>query len=78
MNSSSTEIEWSELIVVFNSLVRNIEMLRTQVESDLLKDDDLYDTEEELNDYTMLLARLRQRYLDIPDKGELSEALEKK
>ena len=71
MNHDKTEIDWSELIIVFNSLVGSIETLRAAIESESLDEDDLYNAEEELNDYVVLLARLRQRYIEIPDKGEL-------
>ena len=78
MNHDKTEIDWSELIIVFNSLVGSIETLRAAIESESLDEDDLYNAEEELNDYVVLLARLRQRYIEIPDKGELSDSLTKK
>lgn len=76
--TSETALVWSEVIVVFNSLIRNIEYLRETIESDSLDDDGLYDAEEELKDYETLLARLRQRYSEISEKGELSESLSKK
>ena len=76
--TSTTALEWSEVIVIFNSLIRNIEYLRGAIEADAFNDDELYDAEEELNDYVTLLARLRQRYSEIPNKGELSESLTKK
>jgi hypothetical protein len=78
MSLNSTEIDWSECIILFNSLVRSIEYLREHIESDDINDDDLYDAEEELNDYATLLARLRDRYVGIQDKGELSESMKKK
>lgn len=76
--SGKTEIDWSEVIIIFNSLIHNIENLRREIDSDILNDDDLYDAEEELNDYVTLLARLRLRYSEIPDKGELPKALSTK
>lgn len=78
MNSEQSEISWSEMIVMFNSLIRSIEHLREVINSDSLDDDDLYEAEEELNDYVTLIARLRQRYTGIVDKGELSETLSNK
>jgi len=78
MDSDKTAIDWSEIIIVFNSLIGSIETLRSAIGSDSLDEDDLYETEEELNDYVMLLARLRQRYSEIPDKGELPHSLAKK
>ena len=78
MEPGKAEIDWSELIIVFNSLVGSIESLRNKINSDMLDDDDLYDAEEELNDYVMLIARLRQRYEGIPDKGEISGSLSEK
>jgi len=78
MNTNSILIEWSEVVVVFNSLIRNIELLRKKIDSNTLDGDDLYDAEEELNDYIMLLLKLRQRYSEISGKGELTGALERK
>jgi len=80
MNSGTdqTILVWSEVIVVFNSLIRSIEYLQEQIASDSLDDDALYDAKEELNDYVMLLAVLRQRYAEIADKGELTDSLSKK
>lgn len=78
MNTDNAVIDWSEIIVMFNSLIRNIEELRKTTDSDTLDDDELYQVEEELNDYVILLARLRQRFSEIPDKGELPEKLAKK
>lgn len=78
MSEGTIEISWSDCIVVFNSLIESIEKLREQVESDELNDDDLYDAEEELNDYVTLLSRLRTKYIECNDKGELSGELSKK
>jgi len=77
-NTDQTILVWSEVIVVFNSLIRNIEYLREKIASGSLDDDALFDAEEELNDYVMLLAVLRQRYAEIKDKGELTAGLLKK
>ena len=78
MNTDDTVLDWSEMIIVFNSLIRNIEELRRKIDSDSLDDDELYEVEEELNDYVTLLPRLRQRFYDITDKGELPEKLARK
>ena len=78
MANDTTAIDWSEMIVIFNALVRSIEQLHAAINAENVDDDELYELEEELNDYQILLARLRQRYADIPDKGELSEALKRK
>ena len=78
MSDESIEISWSDCIVLFSSLISNIETLRITVESDGLDDDELYEAEEELNDYTTLLARLRSRYMECKDKGQLPNALNKK
>lgn len=75
MESGKAEIDWSELIIVFNSLIGSIESLRKKIDSEELDEDHLYDAEEELNDYVVLIARLRKRYEDIPDKGEISGSL---
>lgn len=75
MNSDATDINWSDLIVIFNSLIRSIETLWEVIETGSLDEGDLYDAEEELNNYVVLLARLRQKYSEIDDKGELSEEL---
>jgi len=73
MSDETIEISWSDCIVLFSSLISNIETLRVAVESD-----ELYEAEEELNDYTTLLARLRSKYMECKDKGELPSALSKK
>ena len=78
MNINTTEIDWSECIVIFNSLIRSIEHLREFLESDDIDEDDAYDAEEELNDCVILLSRLREQYSEIKDKGELSESLKNK
>lgn len=78
MSDEAIEISWSDCIVLFSSLISNIEMLRVKVESDELDDDELYEAEEELNDYTTLLARLRSKYVECKDKGELPNSLNKK
>ena len=78
MSDESIKINWSDCIVLFNSLISNIEKLRVAVESDELDDDELYDAEEELNDYTALLARLRLKYMECKDKGEIPSSLNKK
>jgi len=78
MSDDSIEISWSDCIVLFSSLISNIETLRATVESDKLDDDELYDAEEELDDYTALLARLRSKYMECKDKGELPNSLNKK
>ncbi|WP_025565950.1 hypothetical protein [Psychromonas sp. SP041] len=78
MKINTTEIDWSECIVIFNSLIRSIEYLRVYVESDDIDEDDAYDAEEELNDYIVVLTRLRKQYSEIEDKGELSESLKSK
>jgi len=78
MGSNTAEIDWSDLIVIFNSLIGSIEKLRNSIESGSLEEDDLYDAEEELNDYVVVLSRLRQKYSEISDKGELSESLSTK
>ena len=78
MSADSIEVEWSEVIVLFNSLTRSVEYLRSSIESDVDVDDEQHDLEEELNDYVVLLARLRQRYEGISDKGELPQPLTKK
>lgn len=76
MSLDSIEVDWSECIIIFNSLIKNIEELRVNIETD--DDDDLYDAEEELNDYVTLLARLREKYFKLADKSDLPPGLEKK
>ena len=78
MNLDSIKIDGSECIIIFNSLIKNIEVLREIVESDDIDDDDLYDAEEELNDYIMLLTRLREKYFELTDKGDLPQEFKKK
>ncbi len=78
MSKVSIEISWSDCIVIFNSLIDNIEKLREVVESDDIDEDDLYEAEEELNDYVILLTRLRTKYFECNEKGDLSDSLLKK
>jgi hypothetical protein len=78
MSSDSIEISWSDCIVIFNSLIGNIEQLRKVVESENIDEDDLYEAEEELNDYVTLLARLKTKYFKCSEKGDLPDSLIKK
>ena len=78
MSDETIEISWSDCIVLFGSLISNIETLRAAVESNDIDDDELYEAEEELNDYTTLLARLRSKYMECKEKGELPSSLNKK
>ncbi len=78
MSKVSIEINWSDCIVIFNSLIGNIEKLREVVESNDIDGDDLYEAKEELNDYVTLLTRLRTKYFECYEKGELSDSLLKK
>jgi hypothetical protein len=71
-------VDWSELIVIFNSLLRSIAAIREQLNDDDLDDDLQYDLDEELNDYVMLLNRLKVRFAGIPAKGQLAASLKKK
>ena len=71
-------VEWSEMIVIFNALLKSIECVRTQLADDNLDDDSQYMLDEELNDYMMLLNRLKQRYDEIATKGDLSPDLKKR
>ncbi|HMW47188.1 MAG TPA: hypothetical protein PKD17_04585 [Cellvibrionaceae bacterium] len=78
MSENTITVDWSECIVLFNSLLRNIEQLREIVDADGIDDDELYEAEEELNDYVILLAHLKNRYSNLADKGELSPGLKKR
>lgn len=40
MSADSIEVEWSEVIVLFNSLTRSVEYLRSSIESDVDVDDE--------------------------------------
>ena len=75
MNTESITIDWSECIVIFNSLIRSIETLRDAIDNEIEDDDELYDAEEELNDYVILLARLKEQYFELKDKGDLPKKL---
>lgn len=78
MTTDSINIDWSECIVIFNSLMKSIEELRNAIDADEFDDDDLYDAEEELNDYVTLLAHLKERYSDLQDAGDLTSDLKQK
>ncbi len=71
----SVDVDWSDVIVLFNSLIRSIETLRNEINSGTLNEDDLYDAEEELNDYVVVVARLRHKYNELENKGELTFGL---
>lgn len=70
-----TTVEWFEVVIIFNSLLRNIDSLRSTLDSEKLNEDERYTLDEELNDYTALLHKLKARYAEISDKGELSPDL---
>ena len=70
-----TTVEWFEVVIIFNSLLRNIDSLRGILASEKLDEDERYALDEELNDYTTLLHKLKARYVEISDRGELSPAL---
>lgn len=70
-----TTVEWFEVAVIFNSLLRNINSLRSTLDSAAINDDDRYTLDEELNDYISLLRKLKARYVEIADRGELSPDL---
>lgn len=78
MARDKIEIDWADCIVIFNSLIESIEALRNKIEDDRLNDDELYDAEETLNDYVTLISRLKIKYKECPDKGELPKELIKK
>lgn len=68
-------VDWPEIIIIFNSLLRNIAAIRLQLDDDDLDEEVQYNLDEELNDYTMLLQRLKIRYEELSIKGELSSRL---
>lgn len=78
MTNENIEISWSDCIVLFNTLIRGIEGLRSEIDSGNLDEDELYDREEELNDYVMLLSRLHTKYGECSGKGELPFELKNK
>lgn len=77
MRADSTPVTWPDILVIFNALIRSIHELRAQIDSSA-DSDQLFDLEEELNDYTTLLPRLYQHYSEIKEKGELSEDLKRR
>ena len=70
-----TTIEWFEVVIMFNSLLRNIDSLSSTLGSETLNEEERYVLDEELNDYITLLHKLKARYVEISDRGELSPAL---
>ena len=70
-----TTVEWFEVVIIFNSLLRNIDSLRSTLDSKNINEDERYALDEELNDYTTLLHKLKARYVEISDRGELSPDL---
>lgn len=78
MSKENIEISWSDCIVLFNTLIRSVESLRSEIDSESLDKDEQYDLEEELNDYVMLLSRLHTKFGECSDKGEIPLELRKK
>lgn len=78
MAKENIEISWSDCIVLFNTLIRSVDALRSEIDSGRLDEDEQYDLEEELNDYVMLLSRLHAKYGECSDKGEIPLELRKK
>lgn len=78
MDRDTIEIHWSDCIVIFNSLIESIKNLREIIDSNSLDDDELYEAEESLNDYVTLVSRLKTKYKECADKGELPKELIKK
>lgn len=78
MDRDSIELYWSDCVVVFNSLIRSVEQLRALIAAGDLDDDEVYDAEEELSDYLTLLGRLRAKYAECSNAGELSKELDNK
>ena len=70
-----TTVEWFEVVIIFNSLLRNIDLLRSMLASEKPNEEERYALDEELNDYITLLQKLKARYVDISDRGELSPEL---
>jgi len=77
MSTKSIEMNFSEAIVMLNSLVRNIENIRVLIKNEKF-DDKIHDLEEELNDYVMLIPRLLERYENLSEKGELPTTIKQK
>ena len=78
MSTDSIIIDWSECIIIFNSLMKNIEELRNTIDANEIDDDDLFDVEEDLNDYVTLLVHLKERYSNLQDAGDLTSDMKKK
>ena len=78
MSTDSIIIDWSECIIIFNSLMKNIEELRNTIDANEIDDDDLFDAEEDLNDYVTLLVHLKERYSNLQDAGDLTSDMKKK
>lgn len=78
MSKENIEISWSDCIVLFNTLIRSVESLRSEIDSGSLDEDEQYDLEDELNDYVMLLSRLHTKFGECSDKGEIPLELRKK
>ena len=77
-NDTSLTLEWFDAVVVLTSLIECIDSISAQLDIDGLGDDAAYELEERLNDYQLLARKLKIKYAEIADKGELPESMRKR
>ena len=77
-NDTSLTLEWFDAVVVLTSLIECIDSISAQLDIDGLDGDAAYDLEERLNDYQLLARKLKIKYAEIGDKGELPESMRKR
>ncbi len=77
-NNTSLTLEWFDAVVVLTSLIECIDSISAQLDVDGLGDDAAYELEERLNDYQLLARKLKIKYAEITDKGELPESMRKR
>lgn len=77
-NDTSLTLEWFDAVVVLTSPIECIDSISAQLDVDGLGENLAYDLEERLNDYQLLARKLKIKYAEIADKGELPESMRKR
>lgn len=77
-NDTFLTLEWFDAVVMLTSLIECIDSISAQLDIDGLSDDATYELEERLNDYQLLARKLKIKYAEIADKGELPEPMRKR
>jgi len=73
--NTSLTLEWFDAVVVLTSLIECIDSLSARLEAKDLDGDAVYELGQRLNDYQLLARKLKIKYAEIADKGELPELM---